>query len=307
MKCISRITTLQSTQHYADKRHRFYIEFRCNNPCKDTICDKCILKCTTATIQYSRKYNHGTIYDPLPTKSHLYDSEWYHIGIKKWGLPPSDIIEYAIQCQLRARETEPNNITPITNKYTLMTTPLSKRTYTRKISKESQPIPDIKEPVTLKPPKIKRKTDATRATDATDAKEELKENSKKELKENSKELKEELKEEVVKPVLKPPKIKRKTKADSVPTIPMLPIQEEKSFVLPTFIERSMDEVDTEDLTIEIVHLSVFTVNNTQYYKESIKNKLYKKTEKGVGPYIGRYDSTYEKILTDIPDSDDESE
>ena len=69
----------------------------------------------------------------------------------------------------------------------------------------------------------------------------------------------------------------------------------------------MEEFATDGYAIEYVKLSSFEVGQTTYFRDSIKNKLYKKhKENRIGDYVGRYDSHTDSIRTDIPDSDDES-
>ena len=104
MLCISRYTDDTYAQHFGDERHKFYLEFRCNRPCiKDmTCCAKCAEK-TSTVLQHSRKFDHGNVNEPIPDKSHIFGGNWYTQGIKKWGAPPSEIIEFALKYQKDAR------------------------------------------------------------------------------------------------------------------------------------------------------------------------------------------------------------
>ena len=81
---------------------------------------------------------------------------------------------------------------------------------------------------------------------------------------------------------------------------------QKEVVLPTHMEQTRDEVDTDGFEIEYVKLSVFAVGDISYFRDAKKNKLYKKIkEKTIGDYVGRYDPASETIYTDVPDSDEE--
>jgi hypothetical protein len=80
----------------------------------------------------------------------------------------------------------------------------------------------------------------------------------------------------------------------------------KEVVLPTHIETNLEEFDTDGYEIEYIKLEPFEVNGTTYFRESNKNKLYRKNkEKGIGGYVGRWNPDTESIITEIPDSDDE--
>jgi hypothetical protein len=67
----------------------------------------------------------------------------------------------------------------------------------------------------------------------------------------------------------------------------------------------MEEVDSSGYTIQYIKLTVFDANGTSYFRDAIKNKLYKKVKDKIGVYIGRWNPDTDSIITDIPDSDDE--
>ena len=80
----------------------------------------------------------------------------------------------------------------------------------------------------------------------------------------------------------------------------------KEVVLPTHQEREQEEVDTEGFEVEVVRVSVFELNGVTYFRDSKKDKLYKRIkEKSVGDYVGRYDARTGTIF-DVPDSDCET-
>ncbi len=81
----------------------------------------------------------------------------------------------------------------------------------------------------------------------------------------------------------------------------------KEATLPTHIENNLEKVDADGYTIEYIRLTAFDVGEVTYYRDSAKNKLYKKLkEKSVGPYVGRWNPDLGAIVSDIPDSDDEN-
>jgi len=103
-------------------------------------------------------------------------------------------------------------------------------------------------------------------------------------------------------------VKRVKKPKAVTPVKMAdPSMVQKEVVLPTHMEQERDMVDTDGFEIEYVKLSVFTLGDVTYFRDTKKNKLYKKIkEKTIGAYVGRYDPLRETIHTDVPDSDDES-
>ena len=81
----------------------------------------------------------------------------------------------------------------------------------------------------------------------------------------------------------------------------------KEVSLPTHIETKLEEVDIDGYKIEYVKLAVFEVGQATYFRDSVKNKLYKKIkERGIGAYIGRWNPDTDSIIADIPDSDNEN-
>ena len=74
------------------------------------------------------------------------------------------------------------------------------------------------------------------------------------------------------------------------------------------MEKTMEVFDMDQYEIEYVKVQPCMIGNVSYFKDNKKNKVYKRIkEKMIGEYIGRYDPYTDSIVTDIPDSDDESE
>jgi len=106
--------------------------------------------------------------------------------------------------------------------------------------------------------------------------------------------------------VKPKKAKPRKKPTPIQTTVAVS-QDHKEAVIPTHIEKNLEEFDTDDYMIEYVQLTPFKIGTTSYFRDSKKNKLYqKRKDTVVGPYVGRYDPYTETIHTDVPDSDDES-
>lgn len=279
MLCISRYTDETYTQHFGNGRNKFYLEFRCNRPCSNgNHCSKCSNKSPLNKLQQSRKFNHGDVNEPIPDISHIYGGKWYNNGIKKWGEPSSEIIEFAIKYRSEAREGFIDTaIIPL---------PLKNLTVAKVI-----PITPVIEAITLvpvtlvpltqvtKPPKKRGKPKV--ASDATDTIANTSEPKKRVVRK--------------KPLVTP-------YSTLINTTPQL-IHKEIS--LPTHMEYKMEEIDSSGYTIQYIKLTLFDANGTSYFRDATKNKLYKKIKDKIGVYIGRWNPDTDSIITDIPDSDEE--
>jgi hypothetical protein len=108
------------------------------------------------------------------------------------------------------------------------------------------------------------------------------------------------------PEVKPKKKAAPKKKEVIP-VPIASTLVHKEVVIPTHKEDTLDEVDTEGYDIEYVKLSLFELDKVTYFRDSKKNKIYKRIkDTQIGGYIGRFDPDTESIDTDIPDSDDEN-
>lgn len=279
MRCLSRVTDNSTTLHFADQRHKFYLESRCGRPTlpNTDVCLRCSVKIESCTNQNSRSFLHGKVYELIPPASHLYGGAWYMEGVKKWGAPSADRIEYAKQFQMEAR-----------GEYVVMpqgTTLLEKQV---KAIDESVPIemPRAKKEESDKPrkPKIGKQKPVVGDTEVIQVP---------------------VQEEAALLVQEPVKTRKPRKKPEVGSATVLPLH--KEVVLPTHIESAMEEFDTDGFEVEYVRLSTFEHESQTYFRDSKKNKLYKKIkEKTIGSYVGRYDPDTDSIHTDVPDSDDES-
>ena len=264
MFCISRYTDDTYAQQFGDNKHKFYLEFRCNRPCiKDmTCCVKCTEK-TSTLLQHSRKFDHGNVNESIPDNSHIFGGNWYNQGVKKWGAPPSEIIEFALKYQKDARG---DFVVEQEIKEDITTT--KKRSKPKVAEKTSDEVKPVKR---TKKPKI--------------AQDEEKEKTQPKNKSG-------------------PKKKEDTPYTAIINKPVQLVHKEVS--LPTHLESDLEQIDTDDYDIEYICLTPFEANGTTYFRDSNKNKLYKKIkEKGIGPYVGRWNPNTDSIISDIPDSDDE--
>lgn len=316
MLCISRFTDDTYAQLFGDGRHKFYLEFRCNRPCLKGMdcCAKCAEK-TTTSLQYSRKFNHGNVNEPIPDESHIYGGKWYYINVKKWGPPPSEIIEFALQYQREARGNfiviQPDYDEELSKAKKQSTKPEMPRA--KKVIDINSNDSDIQTTKKTRKPKVATSSTTTISSniDGDIESKPIKRTRKPKVAttetvgESS-----EINELSDKPVTMPKKRaapKKKTEQNPYTSIINTNQLVHKEVILPTHLENVMEEFDTDGYEIEYVKLVLFELNGSTYFRDTNKNKLYKKIkDKGIGPYVGRYYPNTDTIVSDIPDSDDEN-
>lgn len=286
--CISRVTAIDARCYFADLKHKFFLEMRCGRSCSDptkNICEDCSIK-TMSTIQWCRKIDHGTIYDPIPDRSHLFGGNWYEDGVRKWGAPSAKDIDSALEHQRKARMINDTVVVP---------------------SKVPSPSPDMEPVKRGRKPKVAPIAPIAPIVPTIPPSEEF-DIILDPITVPSTVPSTPLLQTVTEPPVKKAAIKRPRKPKAVTPVKMAdPSMVQKEVVLPTHMEQEREEVDTNGFEIEYVKLSVFSLGDTTYFRDSKKNKLYKKIkEKTIGCYVGRYDPTTETVYTDVPDSDDES-
>jgi hypothetical protein len=298
MNCISRYTDDTYAQQFGDGRHKFYLEFRCNRPCLKNmnVCAKCAEKSSTTNLQHSRKFNHGNIDEPIPDNSHIFGGKWYYDGARKWGAPPSEIIEFAIQYQKEARA---GIIIEEINNYELY-----------KDEKQSIPqeMPQVNKNTEDKPVPAKRGRKPKVAPETIiQASNEIEETSKPIKRTRKPKVAPETENNIT--VAPPKKSTPRKKTIETPYSSLVNSTNQlvhKEVALPTHIETDLEQIDSEGYQIEYIQLTLFEANGSTYYRDSKKNKLYKKIkDKGIGPYVGRWNPDTDSIITNIPDSDDE--
>jgi len=198
----------------------------------------------------------------------MFGSNWYEDGVRRYGPPSDGDIALAMESQKKARFN-------IVDKEA-------------KVSPPSSSMEPVKRP---RKPKVAPKTKDV----AMEASLEVP-------------LDVPLETHVIPVIEKKAPVKRTKKPKAVTPVKMAdPSMVQKEVVLPTHMEQEREEVDTDGFEIEYVKLSVFVLGDATYFRDSKKNKLYKKIkEKTIGSYVGRYDPSTETVHTDVPDSDDES-
>jgi len=280
MRCLSRVTDHSTAQHFADQRHKFYLESRCGRPTLPStdVCLRCSVKVESCTNQNSRLFLHGKVYELLPPKSHLYGGPWYMEGVKKWGAPSMDRIEYAKQFQMEAR-----------GEYAVMPQGTTLHTLEKQVKAMDEnavsEMPRAKKEESDKPhkPKIGKQKPVVGDIEP--------------VQEAKPEAKQEVKQEPA-----PVKTRKPQKKPEIGPSALLPLH--KEVVLPTHIESTIEEFDTEGFEVEYTRLFTFEHESHTYFRDLKKNKLYKKIkEKTIGSYVGRYDPDTDRIYTDVPDSD----
>jgi len=269
MLCISRITDPSHARHFGDGVHKFYLEMRCPQPAlsNQRICQKCTKIYAECKNQFCGLYDHGKVNEPVPDRSHMYGGKWYREKVKEWGEPPREILALAIQYQENARQG------------------LEIKEMGPSILSEMSAEPKKKGRTKAAPEDLK--------TVAEPAQEDLKPPPKRKTK------KEEPKPKMAKPKVAKPKVSPKS-TTSEPS-------NHKEVTIPTHMEQTMEEFDTDGFEFEYVILVPFEVNETNYFRDRKKDKLYKNIKGAIGPYVGRWDPDMESIHTEVPDSDEEEE
>jgi hypothetical protein len=205
-------------------------------------------------------------------------------GVKKWGAPSADRVEYAKQFQMEARGeyvVMPQGTTLSANtgyalekqvkamdENAVSEMPRAKKEESDKprkpkIGKQKPVVGDVPEPIQVQEVKP---------------------------------------EQALESEVKPVKTRKPRKKPEIGPSALLPLH--KEVVLPTHMESTIEEFDTDGFEIEYVRLSTFEHESQTYFRDLKKNKLYKKIkEKTIGSYVGRYDPDMNMIHTDVPDSD----
>jgi hypothetical protein len=281
--CIARTTEETYAQKFGNGRNKFYIEFRCHGPCVRglDVCLRCAEKAADCKIQTSRRFAHGNVNEPIPPESHLFGGLWYEEHVRKYGTPSEEVLQFALEHQRKARDgfpalpvvtaPAPAPAAPVTAKKTAK----KYRVPTEDAEEKKEEAPAVK----TETPAVKTKAPVVKAEDVT------------------------------------PKKAATAKGSSSKTI-INPysslIQSSNQLVykevsIPTHLESSLEQFDTDGFQMEYVTLKPFEHGGSLYFYEGTKHKLYKNIKQKIGDYVGRYDSEREEIRTDIPDSDDEGE
>lgn len=273
MLCLSRVTDERYARRFGDGEHKYYFEIRCNQPCVEgrDICKKCVKIYPECKNQFCRYFPHGKVTEPIPDRSHIFGGKWYLEHLTEWGVPSNEMVQFAQQHQEAARQgcevpSKENNPSMI-----------------QEMPRKPKVVLEEAPAVPLAKPKRSRKVKMEEDVPVVEAIPSI-----------------EVTEQVTKKKAAPKKKKE------VPLLPVATTLVHKEVVIPTHKEDTLDEVDTEGYDIEYVKLSLFELDQVMYFRDSKKNKIYKRIKDKIGGYMGRFDPDTESIDTDIPDSDDEN-
>lgn len=284
-QCIGRISKVQGIMHFADKRHRFYLEYRCPNQviANTNNCARCTGR-SRDKIQSSGKYDHGNVNEPIPQHSQMYGGKWYTNGCDLWGLPnDSDIAiaeehrdiaraEFATMEIVAKEETKEETKAEFT-----VISPIPIKRTRKRIQPLEATAASTTSTASLTPspsPSPSSTSTSLTSTSLTTAS--------------------------LTPSIQPRKRTIKPKPKNEIIIPA-----ESKSIIATHIETKIEELCIDDYEVEYIKLTPFEHNDITYFREPTKNKLFEKKNKAIGAYIGRYDSYTDTIRTDIPDSDNE--
>jgi len=266
MYCTKRLTYKDLLVRFGDGKHRFYLETVCGTSIKEgTLCDYCKTLVVQTKTQDSGTFPHGLVTGPYTKESHIYDSPWYHSKVGTYGTPTVIDLELAKKAQMIAKTGK--KIRTIPALQADVGNPLV----------ATLPTPDVSNPVV--PVDILQNT--TPVKEIVVAKKEKKGSRKK------------------KDAVLPSTI--------VETSVLTQLGAVHETVLTSLPKEGMIEsMDTplEVKTVIKVMLRPFSHGTGTYWRDSGLEKLYKRKSDGsLGEYIGRWDSSSETIVKDVPDSD----
>lgn len=282
MLCLSRVTDERYARRFGDGEHKYYFEIRCNQPCVEgrDICKKCVKIYPECKNQFCRYFPHGKVTEPIPERSHIFGGKWYLDHVVEWGEPSQEMVRFAQQHQEAARKG------------------------CEVPSKEDKP--SMMQEMPPRKPKVVEEPSVVAAIAPVKRSRKLK------IAEQTKPVEDKPMMDVpaidANPVIevKPKKKAAPKKKKEVPPSPVVTTLVHKEVVIPTHKEDTMEELDTEGYDIKYVKLSLFELDQVKYFRDSKKNKIYKRNKDKIGEYIGRFDPDTESIDADIPDSDDEN-
>lgn len=275
MWCKKRITNQSLLVRFKDGKHRFYLEAVCGEPVSNgVVCNSCCtLKSQTKT-QDVKTFDHGLVGEEYSPNSHIFDSPWYIAKVKAYGPPSNEELELAMEAKKRASAGI---------KTKAMKDLVAALAKSSPIQKPIMPIQQV-DPIEL--PSMQ---------------ESAVKDDKKKSKPKSKKSNDPIKS----------RVPRKKKESLPSTNVELQLKENVQENIITKIPPSAKMIETMDEPIKIkqiikIVLKNFIYNDVTYWRDSERDKLYKKTKDGKkGEYIGYWDSAGQRIVKEAPDSDDE--
>lgn len=275
-QCFGRYTNKKNCFQFPSQSAYFH-ELRCPSIeilSKDGLCEKCedkIKKEKLGTRMLEETRFQGFIYEPLSPSSWIFDSErFWKFANRPGNMPPKDALDRAITAQRIAR----NNVEM---KNTVII-PATKPT-------EKEPQPETEKKVT-KRKYTKKSTESVKKEDSTPISTPSPAPQIIPKKEEN----------------QPEKItKKKVKKIASSTVqPLAPVK--PATAIATAIQSNDTPIEPEEI-LKVV-LKNIEINDTFYWIDSKKDKLYKKESNGsIGNYIGRFDRDAVTIDRNFPDSD----
>lgn len=267
MLCISRITDPSHARRFGDGVHKFYLEMRC--PQSALPHQRICQKCTKIYAECKNQF--CGLYDHGKVNEPVPDRS--HIYGGKW-----------YREKVKEWGEPPREILALAIQY-------QENARQGLEIKESEPTM-----ITEMSAEPKKKG---RAKAAPPAPEDLKTPPKP----TQEDLKTPPKQKIAKPKVAKPKVAKPKVSPKQTSEP----SNHKEVAIPTHMEKTMEEFDTDGFEIKYVSLVPFEVNDTNYFRDRKKEKLYKNTKGSIGHYVGRWDPDMESIHTEVPDSDEEEE
>lgn len=267
MWCQKRITYPSLAVKFGDGKHRFYLESVCAATIGEgqKLCNECLNKVAQTKTQDSHTFPHGIVSGPYSRESHMYDSDWYKQHLATYGAPADAIVEVAMQAQGLARSGKG----------------------IRKPEDASAVAVKMVPAAPVESEKPKGEGSGKKPKGGRKPKEETEKKEKKEKKEP--------KPKALKKTLKVPDPEPVVEAKNV----LVPIQQ---VPLEAPVETMDDPISVSDI-IQVI-LRPFSHGTGKYWRDGERDKLYKRTTDGKrGPYVGRWCSQTQSIVSDAPDSD----
>jgi len=271
MGCQKRLTFKTLLVRFGDGKHRFYLESVCGLPTLEgmALCEHCRVIQPQTKTQDVGTFSHGLVTGSYTKESHIYDSPWYHTKVKAYGQPTSEDLELAMEAQKKARAG-----VRAKNKETIV-----KKTVVAAAEAPAVVEAPVKEPVVAAEAPIVAPAPVAAA-------------------------------EPVKPKKKRAPAKKKTvivPTEDLQSSVLTQLGAVHETVLTSVPEKALAEsMDTPLEVKEVIRviLRPFEHAGTTYWRDSSREKLYKRTAKNtMGEYIGRWDSINTTIVSDAPDSD----
>jgi len=266
---------------FGDGKHRFYLESVCGSSTKDgeVVCDHCRTLPIQTKTQDVGTFPHGLVSGSYTKESHIYDSPWYLAKVGTYGIPSSTDIELAKMAQARARAgKKTRTLESLRANDTPGDTPVA-----------TTGIPSTSSPV-LSNETVHVSTN-TSDTSANAAPTKTIEKKKRAISKK-------------KPVVLP-SMEVDLQQQSILT-QLGAVHETVITTVPT--EGMAETMDTplEVSSVVRIVLRPFVHGQGIYWRDGTTEKVYKrKSDGGLGDYIGRWDSEQEILVHDAPDSDDE--